>query len=157
MADRRRRFRDGTLGHRPDRADPGGRASARCCPDLPEDLTETGLAWRDEDGQLVSHTLLVAVGRMLSVQGVPLRAGLGRCSSTRPRPPASSARRCATHLSEHVADDDASHDDLAKVAVQLSATAFEIAFLAAASRDEQEPGTRPAGLSRASPVSRPRR
>ena len=34
-----------------------------------------------------------------------------------------------------------SHDDLAKVAVQLSATAFEIAFLAAASRDEQEPGT----------------
>jgi len=29
----------------------------------------------------------------------------------------------------------------AKIAVQLSATAFEIAFLAAASRDEQEPGT----------------
>jgi len=48
--------------------------------------------------------------------------------------------RLRTHLAEHVAD-TRSHDDLAKVAVQLSATAFEIAFLAAASRDEQEPGT----------------
>ena len=40
-------------------------------PDLPEDLTDTGLAWRDDDGQLMSHTLLVGVGRMLSAQGVP--------------------------------------------------------------------------------------
>ena len=43
-------------------------------------------------------------------------------------------------LAEHVAD-ARSHDDLAKVAVQLSATAFEIAFLAAASREDQEPGS----------------
>jgi hypothetical protein len=76
---------------------------------------------------------------MLSVQGVPLTlVSLLQVDAARAATELGEMLRA--HLSEHVAD-ARSHDDLAKVAVQLSATAFEIAFLAAASREEQEPGT----------------
>ena len=138
VADRRRRFRDGSSDIVRTVPIPEEHIHA-LLPDLPSDLTDTGLAWRDKSGQLMSHTLLVAVGRMLSVQGVPLPL-----VSALQLDAADAARelgeRLRAHLFEHVAD-ARSHDDLAKVAVQLSATAFEIAFLAAASRDEQEPGT----------------
>ena len=138
VADRRRRFRDGSSDIVRTVPIPE-EAIHSLLPDLPADLTETGLAWRDASGQLVGHTLLVAVGRMLSVQGVPLSL-----VSALQLDAAQAARALGAmlraHLSEHVAD-ARSHDDLAKVAVQLSATAFEIAFLAAASREEQEPGT----------------
>ena len=138
VADRRRRFRDGSSDIT--RTVPIPEDLIRSLlPDLPEDLTDTGLAWRDKTGQLVSHTLLVAVGRMLSVQGVPLPlvSALQLDAAQAARELGEALR---AHLSEHVAD-PRSHDDLAKIAVQLSATAFEIAFLAAASRDGDEPGT----------------
>jgi hypothetical protein len=76
---------------------------------------------------------------MLSVQGVPLTL-VSRLQLDAARAARELGEKLWAHLSEHVPD-QRSHDDLAKVAVQLSATAFEIAFLAAASRDEQEPGT----------------
>jgi DNA-binding transcriptional MerR regulator len=138
VADRRRRFRDGSSDIT--RTVPIPEDLIRSLlPELPADLTETGLAWRDESGQLVSHTLLVAVGRMLSVQGVPLTL-VSALQLDAARAARGLGELLRAHLSEHLAD-ARSHDDLAKVAVQLSATAFEIAFLAAASRDEPEPGT----------------
>jgi len=129
VADRRRRFRDGSSDIV--RTVPISEDRIRSLlPDLPADLTDTGLAWRDKTGQLVSHTLLVGVGRMLSVQGVPLPlvSALQLDAAQAARGLGEALR---AHLSEHVAD-ARSHDDLAKIAVQLSATAFEIAFLAAA-------------------------
>ena len=138
VADRRRRFRDGSSDIT--RTVPIPEDLIRSLlPDLPEDLTDSGLAWRDSSGQLMSHTLLVAVGRMLSVQGVPLPlvSALQLDAAQAARELGEALR---AHLSEHVVD-PRSHDDLAKIAVQLSATAFELAFLAAASRDQQEPGT----------------
>jgi DNA-binding transcriptional MerR regulator len=129
VADRRRRFRDGSSDI--SRTVPIPEELIRSLlPDLPEDLTDTGLAWRDDDGQLVSHTLLVGVGRMLSVQGVSLEV-----VSALQLEAAKCARLLGTllreHLEEHV-HDVSRHDDLAKVAVQLGATAFEIGFLQAA-------------------------
>ena len=128
VADRRRRFRDGSSDIAPAVSIPEDLIRERN-PDLPADLTETGLAWRDDDGRLMSHTLLVAVGRMLSQQGVSDvalarlqvdAAGLGRVLGAFLRDELG-----------HV-DSDRQRADLARVAVQLSATAFEIGFLTAA-------------------------
>ena len=88
VADRRRRFRDGSSDivrtvpipeepHPHAAAGPAGRTSPR--PAWPGGTAS---------GQLVSHTLLVAVGRMLSVQGVPLTlvsAAAARRGPGRPR------------------------------------------------------------------------
>jgi DNA-binding transcriptional MerR regulator len=133
VADRRRRFRDGSSDISRTVSIPEDRIR-ELLPNLPEDLTDTGLAWRDEDGQLVSHTLLVGVGRMLSTLGVSLEVvsalqlESARCAQTL----GTSLRE---HLREHV-EDESCHDDLVKVAVQLGATAFEIGFLQAAADSE---------------------
>ena len=99
-------------------------------PSLPEDLTETGLAWRDPDGRLVSHTVLVAVGRHAVDAG-----GAAQGHRHLQLEAAAAARRLGEllrdRLLEHV-EDEARHGDLARVAVQLAATAFEIGFLEAA-------------------------
>jgi len=142
VADRRRRFRDGSSDISRTVPIPEERIRS-LLPDLPEDLTDTGLAWRDESGQLLSHTLLVAVGRMLSVQGVPLPL-ISALQMEAARAARELGEALWTHLSEHVTD-SRRHDDLAKVAVQLSATAFEIAFLAAASRDSRDEPERETG------------
>jgi DNA-binding transcriptional MerR regulator len=134
VADRRRRFRDGSSDITPTVSIPEDVIRARN-PDLPDDLTATGLAWRDEDGRLISHTLLVAVGRMLSTHGLSDKAlarlqldaaGLGQTLGA-------FLRGELGHV-----DDDTRRADLARVAVQLSATAFEIGFLTAAT-DETPP------------------
>jgi DNA-binding transcriptional MerR regulator len=128
VADRRRRFREGSSDI--SRTVPIPEDLIRTLlPDLPEDLTETGLAWRDDDGQLISHTLLVGVGRMLSNQGVPLEvvAALQLDAAQAAQLLGAFLR---IQLREHI-DDESRHDDLAKIAVQLSATAYEIAFLQA--------------------------
>jgi DNA-binding transcriptional MerR regulator len=132
VADRRRRFREGDSDIDPTVPIPEERIH-ELLPDLPADLTETGLAWRDEDGQLVSHTVLVGVGRMLAASGVPLDviARLQLDAATTARALGGQLRatldRQRTSVSEVA--------DLAKVAVQLSATAFELAFIEAATRD----------------------
>ena len=135
VADRRRRFRDGSSDISRTVPIPEDRIRA-LLPHLPEDLTDTGLAWRDDDGQLVSHTVLVGVGRMLSMQGVPLEV-----VSALQLDAAAAARELGTflrdRLRQHV-DDASRHDDLARVAVQLSATAFEIAFLDSATDREPD-------------------
>jgi DNA-binding transcriptional MerR regulator len=136
VADRRRRFREGSSDITTTVPIPEERIGA-LLPDLPEDLTETGLAWRDGDGHLVSHTVLVGVGRMLATQGVSLDVVTALQLEA-----ARTAAELGTKLREHL---DAQLDggiesreermtDLARVAVQLSATAYEIAFLQAASR-----------------------
>jgi len=130
VADRRRRFREGSSDISRTVPIPEERIRS-LLPDLPEDLTDTGLAWRDNNGQLMSHTLLVGVGRMLSVQGLPLEVVAALQLEA-----VKSARELGEYLREQLlehVEDDSRHDDLAKVAVQLSATAFEIAFLQAAS------------------------
>lgn len=130
VADRRRRFRD-------DSSDISStvplpvEAIRAALPDLPEDLTETGLVWL-EGGQLVTHTLLMGVGRTLAAQGLPPRL-LARLQLEA----AAAARVLGRALADHLAGNG--HDgqqaaDLAKIAVQLSAGAFEIAFLDAARR-----------------------
>lgn len=133
VADRRRRFRDGTSDISP--TVPISEARIRReLPDLdlPDDLTETGLVWREGD-ELVTHTLLLGVVRTLSAQGLP-RTLLARLQLEA----AATARALGLALREHldsVHDDQRPLSDLAKVAVQLSAAAFEIAFLDAARRD----------------------
>ena len=141
VADRRRRFRDGS-------SDivatvPIPEATLReALPDLPDDLTETGVIWRDEDGQLVSHTLLVGVGRMLAGQGISEQV-LG----TLQLDAAALGKQIGAMLREHLVelvDDAGNRADLARIAVQLSATAYEIAFLEAATADgHQVPANTP--------------
>jgi DNA-binding transcriptional MerR regulator len=136
VADRRRRFRDGSSDITTTVQIPEDVIRARN-PDLPDDLTRTGLAWRDDDGRLVSHTLLVAVGRTLSTQGLSDRA-LARLQLDA----AALGQTLGAFLQGelgHVAD-DGRRADLARVAVQLSATAFEIGFLIAATGGHAEPG-----------------
>jgi DNA-binding transcriptional MerR regulator len=132
VADRRRRFRDGSsdiVATVPVREE----AIRKALPGLPDDLTETGVIWRDEDGRLVSHTLLVGVGRMLAGQGVSEQV-LGRMQLDA----AALGKQIGAMLREHLVelvDDAGNRADLARVAVQLSATAYEIAFLEAATAD----------------------
>lgn len=132
VADRRRRFRDG-VSDIPTSVPVPEQRIRELLPDLPEDLTETGLAWYRE-GQLHSHIVLVGVGRTLAEQGVPLdliaelqletaRTATRLGGELRDRLSADSRRQGAAE--SHVTD-------LARVAVQLAAAAFEIAFLDAA-------------------------
>ena len=106
-------------------------------PDLPEDLTETGLAWRDDEGNIVSHTVLVGVGRMLAQQGVSLDV-ISELQLSAARTAAELGAKLRAHLEGAAPTVDEGEqrriDDLARVAVQLSATAYEIAFLQAATR-----------------------
>jgi DNA-binding transcriptional MerR regulator len=132
VADRRRRFRDGSSDIVATVPVPE-EAIRRAMPGLPDDLTETGLIWRDEDGQLVSHTLLVGVGRMLAAQGMSEQV-----LATLQLDAAELGRRIGAVLREHLVElvqDAGSRADLARIAVQLSATAYEIAFLEAATAD----------------------
>jgi hypothetical protein len=139
VADRRRRFRDGSSDITATVPIPEDVIRVRY-PDLPDDLTETGLAWRDADGRLVSHTLLVAVGRMLSTHGVSDEA-LARLQLDA----AAAGKTLGGLLRDelgHVTD-DTGRADLARVGVQLSATAFEIGFLTAATDDGRPDGDYP--------------
>jgi len=128
VSDRRRRFREGISDIPPSMA-VAEDSIREHLPALPEELVDAGLAWRDEDGQLVSHTVLVAVGRTLAANGVPLEVVAALQLE---------AARCADALGAVVREafgrtgDADRAEDLSKVAVQLSATAFEVAFLRAA-------------------------
>jgi len=135
VADRRRRFREGSSDISPTVPLPVEKIR-QLMPDLPDDLTETGLAWRDADGQLVSHTVLVGVGRMLAAQGVSLDV-VSSLQLEAARTAAELGAKLREHLEGDVvtgAGEDGRITDLARVAVQLSATAYEIAFLQAATR-----------------------
>jgi DNA-binding transcriptional MerR regulator len=136
VSDRRRRFREGSSDITPTVPIPEERIRA-LLPDLPDDLTDTGLAWRDGDGQLISHTLLVGVGRMLSTQGVSLDM-VTALQLEAARTAAELGSKLRGHLDATVDGGIDNREerltDLARVAVQLSATAYEIAFLQAATR-----------------------
>jgi DNA-binding transcriptional MerR regulator len=137
VADRRRRFREGNSDIPPMVPIPEDRIR-ELLPHLPDDLTDTGLAWRDDEGQPLSHTLLVGVGRMLTAQGLPLHV-----VSALQLDAAQAATELGAFLRGHLEEllgDPRSRSDLAKVAVQLSATAFEIAFLAAAGPADRSRG-----------------
>ncbi|HEX4699601.1 MAG TPA: helix-turn-helix domain-containing protein [Actinomycetes bacterium] len=142
VADRRRRFRDGSSDIVATVPVPE-ETIREAVPGLPDDLTETGLFWRDEDGQLVSHTLLVGVGRMLAAQGMSEQVLANLQLDA-----AKLGRRIGAMLREHLielVDDAVRRADLARVAVQLSATAYEIAFLEAATADGENVATRTPG------------
>ena len=136
VADRRRRFREGSSDISPTVPIPEERIRA-LLPDLPEDLTETGLAWRNRDGQLLSHTALVGVGRMLSTHGVPMDV-VTALQLDAARTAADLGAKLREHLESELDPGIEGRQerltDLARVAVQLSATAYEIAFLQAATR-----------------------
>jgi DNA-binding transcriptional MerR regulator len=130
VADRRRRFRDDTSDIVATVPIPAERIRA-VRGDLQQDLADVGLIWL-RDGELVTHTMLVGIGRTLSAQGLPsdLLATL-----------VLDAARTAGALGAAFRDqvetldgDDRRLADLAKVAVQLGAAAFEIAFLTVASQ-----------------------
>jgi DNA-binding transcriptional MerR regulator len=128
VADRRRRFREDESDIGPTVPLPVD-AVREAVPDLPDDLTETGLVWREGD-QLVTHTMLMGIGRTLANAGVPITL-LSRLQLEA----AQTARRLGHATRDHLqasAADDGHRDDLSKVAVQLAAAAFEIAFLEAA-------------------------
>lgn len=132
VADRRRRLRDGT-------ADvtatvPVSEERVReVFPAAPADLTETGLVWRDEDGTLVSPTVVVGVTRTLLNLGIsPQVVADLQLDAVR------SGRELGGRLRDKLGTKDHAAGDIAKVAVQLSATAFEIAFLEAATGDVEE-------------------
>jgi DNA-binding transcriptional MerR regulator len=133
VADRRRRFRDDesdivtTVPVSSERF----RELLAGLPELPDDLTQTGLVWL-QDGELVTHTMLMGIGRTLAAQGLPpgLLARLMLDA-------AGTARDLGEVFRDQVEQQDGDElrvDDLAKVAVQLSAAAFEIAFLGVASQ-----------------------
>jgi DNA-binding transcriptional MerR regulator len=135
VADRRRRFREGSSDITPTVPLPVEKIR-ELMPDLPDDLTDTGLAWRDPDGQLVSHTVLVGVGRMLATQGISLDL-ISTLQLEAARTAAELGGKLREHLESGAGDGDGEDrriTDLARVAVQLSATAYEIAFLQAATR-----------------------
>jgi DNA-binding transcriptional MerR regulator len=133
VADRRRRFRDDTsdiVTTVPVPVEQIRELRAEL-PELPDDLTETGLVWL-EDGELVTHTMLMGIGRTLAAQGLPPHL-LARLMLDAAR----TARDLAEIFRFHVEQQDGDNNrlgDLAKVAVQLSAAAFEIAFLGIASQ-----------------------
>jgi DNA-binding transcriptional MerR regulator len=133
VADRRRRYRDDTSDITATVPAPVERIRELLpqLPALPVDLTETGLVWM-QDGELVTHTMLMGIGRTLASQGLP--AGL---LAHLMLDAAVTARALGELFRDHVEQqdgDDRRLADLAKVAVQLSAAAFEIAFLGVASR-----------------------
>jgi DNA-binding transcriptional MerR regulator len=127
VADRRRRFREDESDIVPTVPLPVD-AVRQAVPDLPDDLTETGLVWREGD-QLVTHTMLMGIGRTLASAGVPVTL-----LTQLQLEAAQAARRLghAVHDQLRPGTDDGRYDDLSKVAVQLAAAAFEIAFLEAA-------------------------
>jgi DNA-binding transcriptional MerR regulator len=125
VADRRRRFRDETSDITT--AVPLHEGQAReTLPDLPEQLTQTGLAW-EQDGRLVTHIVLMGVGRTLTAQGVPALL-LARLQLEAARAAQVLGHALREHL-DAVEGDPGRRSDIAKVAVQLAAAAFEIAFL----------------------------
>ncbi len=127
VADRRRRFRDGSADM-PATVPVSEERIRAMFPQAPADLTETGLVWRDADGELVSTAVVVGVARTLLGLGLSSDAvamlQLDAVASGREL-----GERLRAGLAAAVGHAPA---DVAKVAVQLSATAFEIAFLAAA-------------------------
>jgi DNA-binding transcriptional MerR regulator len=133
VSDRRRRFHEGSSDIPETVPIPEDKIRA-LLPHLPEDLTETGLAWRDESGQLVSHSVLVAVGRTLASHGVAYET-----LSQMQLGAARTGREMGTILRRSL-DGDGDADrvlDLSRLAMQLSAMAFELAFLAACTWDEE--------------------
>jgi DNA-binding transcriptional MerR regulator len=132
VADRRRRFRDETS----DIASMVPLSVERIhglLPELPHDFTETGLVWQ-QDGELVTHTMLMGIGRTLAAQGLP-----PQLLATLQLEAARTAKMLGEAFRDHVHEqdgDDRRLADLAKVAVQLSAAAFEIAFLRVASQPQ---------------------
>ncbi len=127
VADRRRRFRDGSADL--PAAVPVSEERIRALfPTAPADLVATGLVWHDDEGRLVSSAAVVGVARTL--------LGLGLRSETvvmLQLEAARAGRELGAGLRADLAEaGSASAADLAKVAVQLSGAAYEIAFLAAA-------------------------
>jgi DNA-binding transcriptional MerR regulator len=137
VADRRRRFREAESDISVTVPVSEERIRALFKDNVPEDVTDTGLVWRDSDGQLVSHTVVVGVARTLIELGVPVDvvASLQTEAVRAARPLAEMLR---ARLAEHGLDTSRA-SDLAKVAVHLSATAFEIAFLETATRSAGPP------------------
>ena len=72
VADRRRRFREADSDISVTVPVSEERIRALFQDDVPEDVTDTGLVWRDSEGQLVSHTVVVGVARTLIELGVPV-------------------------------------------------------------------------------------
>lgn len=126
VADRRRRLRDGSADVSP--TVPVSEDRIRdLYPGAPSDLTETGLVWREDDGTLVSPTVVVGVARTLLTLGLPIDVVAAlQLEAVR------HGRALGTKLRSRLVAGEHAAGDVAKVAVQLSATAFEIAFLDAA-------------------------
>jgi DNA-binding transcriptional MerR regulator len=136
VADRRRRFRDNTSDIVTSVQVPVERiddllSELSGLPELPTDLTETGLVWM-QDGELVTHAMLMGIGRTLAAQGLPPGL-LARLMLDAARTARSLGEAFRAQV-EQQDGDDRRLADLAKVAVQLSAAAFEIAFLGVASQ-----------------------
>lgn len=130
VADRRRRFRDGDADI-PATVPVSEERIRALFPMAPADLLATGLVWKDDKGELVSAAVVVGVGRTLLGLGLPAETvAMLQLDAVR------SGRMVGGTLREHLEGLPATlaehtPDDLAKVAVQLSATVFEIAFLEA--------------------------
>ena len=137
VADRRRRFREG-VSDIPTAVPVPEHRIRELLPDLPEDLTETGLAWR-KDGELHSHIVLVGVGRTLVARGVPLDL-VAELQLESARVASRLGQTLREKLASSSADAEGRVSDLARVAVQLAATAFEIAFLKSATEGSPADG-----------------
>jgi len=131
VADRRRRFRDGSTDI-PATVPVSEERVREMFPMAPADLTRTGLVWHDVDGNLVSSPVLVGVGRTLLSLGLPAQAVADlQLQAVR------AGREIGAALRAQIADAGDAHDR-ARVAVQLSAAAFELAFLDAATEGSRD-------------------
>ncbi|MDQ1605028.1 MAG: hypothetical protein QOE01_2873 [Actinomycetota bacterium] len=137
VADRRRRFQDGSSDISTSVPLPQG-----LVPDAAhvEALSRVGLAWHDEDGTVLTHTVLAGVGRTLEEHGVPPQL-LARLQLEAAAAAGKLGEALRLQL-DGVADPTEAQrrriNDVAKIAVQLSAAAFEIAFLQEATRSRAE-------------------
>lgn len=131
VADRRRRFRDGSTDI-PATVPVSEERVREMFPMAPADLTRTGLVWHDDDGNLVSSPVLVGVGRTLLSLGLPAQVVADlQLQAVR------AGREIGAALRAQIADTGDAHDR-ARVAVQLSAAAFELAFLDAATEGSHD-------------------
>lgn len=95
-------------------------------PGAAEDLRASGLVWQDETGRLQARAHLVAIGRTMQSFGVPAKVVAELVLQA-----VAAGRAAGENLRIDLTDPEETGEDLARVAMHLSATAFEQAFIQA--------------------------
>jgi DNA-binding transcriptional MerR regulator len=135
VADRRRRFRENSSDIPPGVAMPPAQVEALQS-GLVDQLVRLGLAWYDDEGTLMVHTLFVGVGRTLDGIGLPaFEQTTMFVDAAEHGARIGSVLRAAvdeTFAGDRAAEPGTSVHDVTRIVVQLHAAAFEVAMAHAA-------------------------